>query len=62
LSIVASGPARFNLSWAPPTSGFALQESFSLSAVGWSNSPSGATNPITLPAAGSAKFFRLFKP
>jgi hypothetical protein len=45
----------------PPSDDFALQESLSLSAVGWSNSPSDETNPITLPAARSAKFFQLFK-
>ena len=42
--------------------GFGLQESLSLSPVAWSNSPSGETNPITLPASGQTRFFRLFKP
>ena len=62
LNIAPSGVSQVTLSWTPPTPGFALQESLSLSPVSWSNSPSGETNPITLPASGSTKFFRLFKP
>ena len=62
LTILGSGPAQVTLSWRPPTPGFALQESLSLTPLSWSNSPSGETNPITLPATGQTRFFRLFKP
>jgi T5SS/PEP-CTERM-associated repeat protein len=62
LSIAPSGVSQVTVSWAPPTPGFALQESLSLSPVAWSNSPSGQTNPVTIPVIGSTKFFRLFKP
>ena len=62
LSIAQSGVSQVTLSWTPPTPGFALQESLNLPALSWSNSPSGETNPITLPVTGQAKFFRLLKP
>ena len=62
LSIVQSGVSQVTLSWTPPTPGFALQESSDIAAMSWSNSPSGETNPITFPAAGQTKFFRLLKP
>jgi hypothetical protein len=62
LNIAPSGVSQVTLSWTPPTPGFALQESLSLAPVAWSNSPSGQTNPVTLPASGSTRFFRLFKP
>ncbi|HEX5219685.1 MAG TPA: hypothetical protein VFZ59_08970 [Verrucomicrobiae bacterium] len=62
LSIFQSGVSQVTLSWTPPTPGFGLQETLSLAPVAWSNSPSGQTNPITLPASGQTRFFRLFKP
>lgn len=34
----------------------------SLSSGTWSNSPSGSTNPVTVPATQPARFYRLFKP
>jgi len=62
LSIAPNGASQVTLSWTPPTPGFVLQESLTLSPLSWSNSPSGKTNPIMLPAAEQTKFFRLFKP
>jgi hypothetical protein len=60
--LVDAGVSQVTVSWTPPTSGFALQESLNLSPVVWSNSPSGQTNPVTLPVTGSTKFVRLIKP
>lgn len=48
--------------WAPATPGFVLQETGSLSPANWTNSPSGATNPIVVPATLPAKFYRLLHP
>jgi hypothetical protein len=62
LTIVQSGPGLATISWTPGTPGFVLQHSPSLSPTNWVNSPSGATNPITVPATLSNRFFRLIKP
>jgi hypothetical protein len=62
LTIVPAGPGQATVSWAPNTPGFVLQQSLSLSLANWTNSPSGSTNPINIPAAGGAKFYRLHKP
>jgi len=62
LAIFPSGVSQVTLSWTPATPGFSLQETLSMSPVNWSNSPSGPTNPITIPASGQTRFFRLFKP
>jgi hypothetical protein len=62
LSIVRGISGNAVISWSPPISGFVLQESLSLSSANWSNSPSGGTNPVTVPAAVHAKFYRLVKP
>jgi hypothetical protein len=39
-----------------------LQERTNLTLGAWTNSPSGWTNPITVPATQRAKFYRLFNP
>lgn len=62
LNILPSGPGQATISWAPTTPGFVLQETWNLSTPSWSNSVSGATNPVNVPAAGSTKFYRLVKP
>lgn len=62
LTIVAGASGQATISWAPATPGFILQESWSLAAPNWTNSLSGATNPITVPAVTPGKFYRLFKP
>jgi hypothetical protein len=62
LSTLNSQLSTINLSWSPSTPGFVLQENLSLTTTNWVNSPSGATNPISVPAALPAKFYRLHKP
>jgi hypothetical protein len=62
LSIVPSGPGQAAISWSPAMPGFVLQENLSLTTTNWVNSPSGGTNPILVPAALPAKFYRLHKP
>ena len=62
LTIASAAPGQARISWTPATPSFVLQESPSLSPAVWSNSPSGATNPIVVPAPLPVKFYRLFKP
>lgn len=62
LSIEASGPGQATISWTPDTPGWVLQESPDLIPSSWTNSPSGATNPVAVPATLPKKFYRLFKP
>ena len=61
LTIAPATPGNATISWTPATPGFVLQESASI-ASGWTNSPSGATTPIVVSAAGPLKFYRLNKP
>ena len=61
LTILSSGDGSATVSWTPNTPGFVLQETLSLSSPNWTNSLSGATNPVAIPANAS-KFFRLTKP
>ena len=62
LTIVPATPGNATISWTPATPGFVLQETWVLSPANWTNSISGATNPITVPATLPTKFYRLFKP
>jgi hypothetical protein len=62
LTIVPTTPGNATISWTPATPGFVLQETWALSPAKWTNSVSGATNPITVPAAVPSKFYRLLKP
>ncbi len=62
LTIVAAAPGQATISWAPATPGFVLQEATVLSPANWTNSPSGATNPIVVPATKPTIYYRLFKP
>lgn len=62
LAIVAGSPGQAVISWSPASPGFVLQETWVLSPASWTNSVSGATNPIVVPAVVPAKFYRLFKP
>jgi hypothetical protein len=62
LAIVLAAPGQATISWVPNTPGFVLQETWVLSPSNWTNSTSGATNPIVVPATLPAKFYRLFKP
>ena len=49
------------LSWSPSTPGFVLQETTNIATGQWINSPSGATNPVIVPATLPAKWYRLRK-
>lgn len=62
LTIVSAAPGQATISWSPNTPGFVLQETLNLSPSIWVNAPSGATNPVTVPATLPTKFYRLFKP
>ena len=62
LSIVPAGVGQASISWNPDDPGWVLQEAQSLSPASWTNSPSGITNPVVVPAVSPTKFFRLFKP
>jgi len=63
LTITRAAPSQVTISWRPATdTNWVLQERLSLTSGAWSNSPSGATNPVAVPATLPAKFYRLFKP
>jgi hypothetical protein len=62
LSIARAAPGSATISWTPDTPGFVLQESLHLAPANWTNSPSGGTNPVTVPVTLPTKFYRLFKP
>ena len=61
LKIVNSGATKVTLSWSNNVSGFVLQERTNLTTGLWSNSTSGSTNPVVVTAAGTRKFYRLYK-
>jgi hypothetical protein len=61
LSITSAGAGQATVSWTPPSTNWVLQESVNLTS-GWTNSVSGATNPVVVPATLPKKFYRLFKP
>ena len=54
-------PGFVTIWWTPPTPGFTLQSTESLSPTNWVNAPSGTNNPATIPATLPARFYRLFK-
>lgn len=62
LTIISSGNGQATISWAPKPAGFVLQETANLAQRDWVNSPSGATNPVVVPATIPGKFYRLTKP
>jgi hypothetical protein len=59
LRIGSGAPGQATVSWVPATAGFVLQENLNLGTSNWASSPSGATNPATVPALGPVKFYRL---
>jgi hypothetical protein len=61
LTIVSAGPGQATISWSPSTPGFVLQQTALLSPPNWTNSPSGATNSVTIPVNLPIRFYRLFK-
>ena len=62
LTIALGVPGQARISWTPNTPGFVLQETPSLAPANWTSSPSGATNPVVVPALLPMKFYRLCKP
>jgi hypothetical protein len=63
LRIVPSAPGFATISWTPADSpGFVLQYSDSLAPAHWLDAPSGAANPVTVPATKGKRFYRLFQP
>lgn len=60
LTIQRGSPGNAIIAWNPITPGFVLQETTALSPVNWTNSISGVTNPVTVPA-NIRKFYRLIK-
>jgi len=60
LAIAPAAAGLATVSWTPATPGFVLQESVKPDA-GWTNSATGATNPVTVPTLGPLKFYRLRK-
>jgi hypothetical protein len=62
LHIAATAPGLATISWSPATPGFVLQMSDNLTTPNWSDTPSGAANPTTVPATLPSKFYRLRKP
>jgi hypothetical protein len=62
LHITNAAPGFATLWWTPPTPGFTLQSTDSLSPTNWVSGPSGTNNPATAPATGPGRFYRLFKP
>ena len=61
LQIVPAALGFATISWSPATPGFVLQMSDNLTAPSWSDAPSGAANPATVPATLPSKFYRLRK-
>lgn len=62
LTIVPATPGSATIWWTPATPGFLLQENTNLATTNWVNLPSGASNPVTVPATQPALFHRLFIP
>jgi len=62
LMIAAAGAGQAQISWTPASTNWVLQERSGLTAGSWSNSASGSTNPVVVPAVEPTKFYRLFKP
>ena len=62
LAILLDPPGHATVSWQPNTPGWVLQETLSLSPAAWTNAPSGASNPVVVPATLPTTFYRLHKP
>jgi uncharacterized repeat protein (TIGR03803 family) len=61
LSIIP-GAGTVTILWSPATPGFVLQQNDTLNLPTWTSAPSGATNPVTLPAGMAQRWFRVRKP
>jgi hypothetical protein len=62
LHVTNAAPGFATIWWVPPTPGFTLQFTDSLSPASWSTAPSTTNNPATVPATTPARFYRLVKP
>ncbi len=62
LSITPSSGTNALVSWTPPTWGWHLQETPSLSPAAWSNSQSGELNPVSVGTTNNPNFYRLSNP
>jgi len=63
LLAVPAGAGQVTISWTPATgTNWLLQERPSLTDGSWTNSLSGWTSPVTVPATLPTRFYRLFKP
>jgi hypothetical protein len=63
LTIIPATPGNATISWTPAIgTNWVLQERLSLSTGSWTNSPTGWTNPVIVPATLPTKFYRLFRP
>ena len=62
LHITNAAPGFATIWWTPPTPGFTLQSTDSLSPTNWVNAPTGTNNPAPVPATLPARFYRLIKP
>ena len=58
---IAEAGGQAVVSWTPATPGFVLQTNGTASVAGWADAPSGSTNPVVVPAANAARFYRLSK-
>ncbi len=59
LYIQASGVA-VQIGWSPATAGFTLEMAENLTEPSWVPAPNG--NPVSVPASGQSRFFRLRRP
>jgi hypothetical protein len=62
LVITPTGSGQATLTWSTDTAGFHLQISDTLEPPAWTNAPSGTTHPITVPATGPRRYYRLAWP
>ncbi len=61
LTITPAALGQATISWAPNTPGFVLQFTPTLTPADWQDAPSGAQNPVNVPATAPSMFYRLFK-
>ena len=60
---ITNAASSVRLSWEPNTAGFILQQADVLSTnTAWSDAPSGSTNPVVIPIAQPACYYRLHQP
>ncbi len=59
LLVLASVGKNVLLSWSMTTPGFVLEMSGTVAPPVWTNAPGGAWSPVTIPALGERRLFRL---